>query len=467
MSAAVADFHEVRVEQNVYIKTLGCKVNTYDSHALENQFRQRGYVIVERPEDAGIAIINTCSVTENAAKEARYLLRKFHKSNPAALRVVTGCYAQIDSATLAELDEVDFVVPNEAKELLVSLVDQGLKAPGGLKGKIGKIPLGLEAVRENKQSHFKSSLTLFDRASSEQTRAFIKIQDGCNGFCSYCQIPYARGSSRSVQPTLILDEIKKLVSEGTKEIVFAGIHIGDYGEDLPLYQNSQEPPIADLLRKTLEIDGICRIRISSLEPAEFTPELASLMEQNKSIFCNHFHFPLQSGSDRILKLMNRKYSSSRYRESVEMARAIFPDAFIGCDIIPGFPGETDEEFNETMDFIGSLNLTALHVFPYSKRPNTAAFKMANHIPGEVVKKRAQIMRAWSSQSTAKYYHGFLGHTLQVLWEKEIDKDGRILGKTTNYLNIAAPKTSEIIPGTMGTVRIKGLLGNEKLLGMPI
>lgn len=455
------------IEQTVFIKTLGCKVNTYDSHALENQFKSCGYQVVDEASLAAVTVINTCSVTENAAKEARYYLRKFKKANPESLRVVTGCYAQIDSSSLAELDEVDFIVPNEAKELLVSLVDEGRKRPDRMKGLSTKIPDGLASVKDNRQSHFKSSLTLFDHATSEQTRAFIKIQDGCNGFCSYCQIPYARGASRSVDPELVLREVKRLVSEGTKEIVIAGIHIGDYGEDLSIYSGSKSAPIISLLMRLTEISGLQRIRISSLEPAEFTPELGQLMADFRTIFCDHFHFPLQSGSDRILKLMNRKYDTARYRDSIELARKNFPNAYIGCDIIPGFPGETDSDFNDTLNFIESLNLTSLHVFPYSKRPNTAALRMPNHLPQAVIKERAKILRDWSHKSSKSFYSHYLGKTAEVLWENDLDKDGRRLGKTTNYLNIACPLSVSVGPGTISQVQIKGFLGDEKLLAVPL
>ena len=443
-------------------------MNTYDSHALENQFRRSGYRIVDNPEDAKITVINTCSVTENASKEARYYLRKFHKVNPDSLRVVTGCYAQIDSAKLAELEEVDFVVPNEAKELLVGLVHEGLKTPKKLKQLAHKLPEGVLEVSNNRQSHFKSSLTLFDQATSEQTRAFLKIQDGCNGFCSYCQIPYARGSSRSVSPGLVLEEVQRLIDAGTKEIVFAGIHIGDYGEDLDAYKNTHIPPIVDLIEKTIKIAGTARIRISSLEPAEFSEPLGELMRSHRHVFCDHFHFPLQSGSNRILKLMNRKYDTDRYQESVSRARDIFPNAFIGCDIIPGFPGETDSDFSDTMKFIDQVQLTSLHVFPYSKRPNTAALKMPDHLDPEVIKERSKIMREWSTQSLQKFYSRFLGQTLDVLWENDFDKDGRILGKSSNYLTIASSSSSQgLNPGSISNVAIKSFLGSEKLLGLPL
>ena len=322
-------------------------------------------------------MINSCSVTQNAEKDARYLLRRFKRDNPNSKRIITGCYAQIDSANLAELDEVDFVVPNEAKESLVDIINEREK-DGTLGNSENKLPAGLKAVSGNRQSHFKSSLTLFDKSESSKTRVFVKIQDGCNGFCAYCQIPYARGASRSVQPAKVVEEIKRLSDEGVQEIVFTGIHIGDYGKDLDEYKDYKNPPFVEILHKIISDTNISRIRISSLEPAEFTPDLAALMQENQ-IFCDHLHLPLQSGSDRILKLMNREYNKERYYQSIEMARKIFKNPFLGADVIPGFPGETDADFEETFEFIKKCDLTALHVFPYSKRPNTLAIRMPNHV----------------------------------------------------------------------------------------
>lgn len=450
------------VMKKVFIKTLGCKVNSYDSNALANQFKERGYAITDSQLDSDISIINSCSVTQNAEKDARYLLRRFKRDNPDSKRIITGCYAQIDSANLAELDEVDFVVPNEAKESLVEIIDA--RDADGTFDK--KLPTGLKPVKSNRQSHFKSSLTLFDKSESQaKTRVFMKIQDGCNGFCSYCQIPYARGASRSVDPRKVVKEVKRLSDEGVKEIVFTGIHIGDYGKDLDHFNSHNGLPFVSILKDILKSTSLERIRISSLEPAEFTEDLAEIMQEN-SIFCDHLHFPLQSGSDRILKLMNRQYDKARYFQSIETARRIFKNPFLGCDIIPGFPGETDTDFEETLEFIKKCDLTAVHVFPYSKRPNTAAIRMQNHVPQEVIKERAQILRDYSSERLSNFYKMHIGKEMEVLWESDRDKSGRLLGKTSNYLNVAAPENSFVEKGMITKVAIKGLLGNEKLLGTP-
>ena len=297
----------------------------------------------------------------------------------------------------------------------------------------------MKAVSGNRQSHFKSSLTLFDKSESSKTRVFVKIQDGCNGFCAYCQIPYARGASRSVQPSKVVEEIKRLSDEGVQEIVFTGIHIGDYGKDLDEYQDYKNPPFVEILHKIISDTNISRIRISSLEPAEFTPDLAALMQENQ-IFCDHLHLPLQSGSDRILKLMNREYDKERYYQSIEMARKIFKNPFLGADVIPGFPGETDADFEETFEFIKKCDLTALHVFPYSKRPNTAAIRMPNHVDPKIIKERSQILREYSKEKLSQYYRMHIGKEVEVLWEADKDSSGRLISKTTNYLNVAALKT---------------------------
>ena len=448
---------------SVYVKTLGCKVNTFDSHALENQFKAKGYLLVSEADRADITVVNSCSVTANADKEARYLARRLRRDSPETVLVFTGCYAQTDSARLTAMEEVDFVIPNEAKERLVDLIDasldqrrQGLLPP--------KLPSGVKAVSDNKQSHFKSAVTLFDRADSEQTRAFIKIQDGCNGFCSYCLIPYARGSNRSVLPSPIVDECRRLVDAGVLEIVLTGIHIGDYGRDLPSYAGVSHP-ILHLLSEIMSLPGLVRLRISSLEPGELTPELAALLGQHSGLICDHMHLPLQSGSDRILKLMRRSYDSAGYSAAVQRFRALFPNASIGADVIPGFPSESEEDFAATLDLIKSLDLSYLHVFPYSQRPNTAAKRMPGHLDHSVVKARSSELRRLSTELAASYGRRFIGRTMPVLWEKDVDPKGRRLGHTMNYLSVVAD-ASQVQPGTISEVVLKGFVEQGRLLGRP-
>lgn len=449
---------------NVFIKTLGCKVNSFDGHAIENQLVSKGYKLVSDSKQADVSIINSCSVTSTAEKDARYLLRRFKKENPEGKRIITGCYAQIDSATLSELDSVDIVIPNEAKGNIGDLIADYVEKGSGFEN---KLPVGLKSVSKNKQGHFKSSLALFDKANSNQTRAFIKIQDGCNGFCAYCQIPYARGQSASINGDLVVSEVKRLAKLGTKEIVLAGIHIGDYGDDFDIKTNN-DPEIVSLLDRLVQIDGLARIRISSLEPAEFSLPLAKFMENHKEKFCAHFHLPLQAGCDTVLKRMRRQYDTARYKGSIEQARELFDDCFIGTDIIPGFPQETDEEFEQGYSFIESLDLTALHVFPYSKRPNTAAIKMPGHVEEPVKKARAAKLRELSRTQTSKFYKQSVGKLGTVLWEKTKDSEGRLIGKTSNYLNVVASEklmSTGITPNTMSEVKLVGLVGDQKLLGI--
>ena len=453
--------------EKIYIKTLGCKVNTFDSHALENQFKAKGFALVDSPGEATISLVNTCSVTANADKEARYLARRLRREGPDSLVVMAGCYAQTDSARLAEMSEVDVIVPNESKEELVPFVLEQLEARKRGDA-VQRMPTGTKAVSENKQAHFKSSLTLFDRADSSQTRAFVKIQDGCNGFCTYCLIPYARGASRSVPHEEAFKEIKRLVAAGTKEVVLTGIHIGDYGLDhLPEAERAGAEPFVEFMKRVFDIEGLARVRISSLEPSELSESLIKVLHANRDRFCDHFHLPLQSGHDEILRKMRRTYDTAEYKAAAEMARAYFPGVCLGADVIPGFPGETEEQFAATVAFIQQVGLNYLHVFPYSARPNTAAIRMPGHLDIHVVKQRAQTLRDLSQRLRQAYNSRFIGQTVQVLWEKDTDDQGRPLGTTRNYLSVVASK-AEILatPGSESAYVIKGFVAQgERMLGI--
>ncbi|NRA44765.1 MAG: tRNA (N(6)-L-threonylcarbamoyladenosine(37)-C(2))-methylthiotransferase MtaB [Oligoflexales bacterium] len=444
--------------KSVYVKTLGCKVNTFDSHALENQFKKSGYKLVNQADQADITVINTCSVTSVAEKEARYLLRRFKRENPDSFRVVTGCYAQIDSATIEQMGEVDFIVPNEAKERLVPLVEERLDD----KDQTRKFPQDLKQVKNNRQNHFKSSLTLFDSPKTERTRAFLKIQDGCNGFCSYCQIPYARGASRSVPAKDVLAEAKNLVNSGGGELVLTGIHIGDYGEDVGP-EGKGQALFLKVLDELFSIKGLKRLRISSLEPAELSQGLIEVLAKHADKFCDHFHLPLQSGDNCILRLMNRQYDQDRYFESVRMIREYFPKAQVSADVIPGFPGEGEQAFLETIAFIKKCQLASLHVFPYSKRPNTAAIRMPDHLDVEVIKKRAKELRDLSKQLSKEFAGSFVGQSAEVLWEQFDASSGRWQGKTKNYLPVMSETAFAGAVGQVDEVRLRGFVTEGALL----
>lgn len=447
--------------RRVYVKTLGCKVNNYDSDSLETQFKGQGYQVVHDPKDADISILNTCSVTENADKEARYLLRRFKRENPEALIVATGCYAQTDSQKLLDMTDVDLIFPNEVKEKLVSLSHQELvNREAGKSATTARIPEGVKPVRANRQGHFKTSLNM-TATDTSKTRAFLKIQDGCNGFCSYCLIPFARGASRSVRPEEVKTEVRRLIDSGVKELVFTGIHIGDYGADL-----EGSLTFTQLIAEMMDWDDMIRLRISSLEPAELPEDLLKVLSQRPQLFCDHFHLPLQAGHDRILKAMRRSYTSQQYADTVAMARSYFPKANFGADIIPGFPSESEEEFAHTLEFVESVGLNYLHVFPYSKRPNTTAARMPGHLDQGLVKDRAKQLRQLSDQLKETYNRRFFNETVSVLWEKDVDQQGRRIGHSLNYLDVVAPSSSSVEAGDITLVKIKGFVEQGRVLGLP-
>jgi threonylcarbamoyladenosine tRNA methylthiotransferase MtaB len=355
------------------------------------------------------------------------------------------------------LEDFDFIVPHEVKNDLLTLLENKMN------GTEEKLPSELKAVRENRQSQFKSSVVVFDEAMSDQTRAYLKVQDGCDGFCAYCQIPYARGASRSVAPQQVLQEVRRLITQGVPEIVVTGIHVGDYGRDLT--QAEDNTPFVELMQSILAEKGMKQVRISSLEPSEVSEPLLKVLKDHGTQFCDHFHLPLQSGSDRILKLMRRTYTTSQYEETVSMIRSYFPDVHVSGDVIVGFPQEGEMEFEESKAFISRLNLGSLHVFPYSKRPNTLAEKLPGHVKIEDIKSRVRILRELSSNLYRTYASQFLNRTMSVLWEKQTDSQGRVMGKTRNYLSVCSTRGQSPQAGTISSVTLKGFVDEKTLLGV--
>ena len=449
--------------KKVFIKSLGCKVNSYDGDSLESGFKSLGYSIVDESDNCDIAVLNSCSVTAAADRDSRHLLRRFRRQNPEAMVVATGCYAQTDSKVLADMPEVDWVVPNQKKQDLVDLIHK--RAHGQQEGLDSgtKMPRGLEQVEKNRQGHFKSSLSM-PKVDSSKTRAFLKIQDGCNGFCSYCLIPYARGQSRSVAKSEILAEVRRQIDAGTKEIVFTGIHIGDYGRDLA---SPSKDPFSDLVKEIMDWPDMVRLRISSLEPGELSEGLLKALSQRPDKFCDHFHMPLQSGHDRILKKMRRSYTTQEFADKVAMAKSYFPAAFFATDLIPGFPSETSEEALASEAFVETIGLHEMHIFPYSKRPNTAAIKMADHVDGGTIKERARSLRELSSRLKAAYIKQNIGETKEVLWEGRRTSSGQIIGRSSNYLEVIAASHFEPAAGSLSYVHFKGLHAANQLYGMPV
>jgi threonylcarbamoyladenosine tRNA methylthiotransferase MtaB len=462
---------------NVFIKTMGCKVNHFDSSVLMSQFEDVGMKIVEKDDLADITVVNSCSVTAKADKEALYLARRLKAKNPQSLLVFTGCFAQTDSAALLDLNSIDLVIPNELKHETASRVHALSLLTADERAKFERFPSTAKSVEKNRQSHFKTSHVLFGRSQDKsRTRVFLKVQDGCNGFCTYCLIPYARGASRSVSELEIVEEVQRLESEGVREVVLTGIHVGDYGRDLdlgtkdlsesgyPIERQAFEHPFAGLMSLLFRSTAKMRFRISSLEPSELSQELIEVLYQNRTRFCDHLHLPLQSGNDRILRAMSRTYSKKQYEDSVGLVRKYFPKANIGADVIPGFPGETIEEHAETVEFIKSLQLAYLHVFPYSKRPNTAAGKMPDHVPLDVVAKRAKDLRNLSSQLKLSYSKSQVNREVEVLWQNETYHDGRLIGLSSNYLRVLPRAGKEILKiGDLQSLVLQGVVGEDDLL----
>ena len=394
--------------------TLGCKVNQYESNAMAQKFINAGYKICSINEKPNIVIVNTCTVTNIADRKSRQTLRKIKEENPNSIIVATGCYVQVSKSELDNISEIDLSIGNVEKKDIVSILENFLK--------------NKQSVTNIKDINLQKDYTEFGTITfSEKTRATIKIQDGCNNFCSYCLIPYARGRSRSRERNNIINEVKEIAKKGIKEIVLTGIHIGSYGLD---FQNNYT--LINLLEDLNTIDGIVRIRLGSLEPRiiseEFVKKLASL---NK--ICNHFHLSLQSGCDSTLNRMNRKYNCNEFKLAVKLLRMYFKDVILTTDIIVGFPGETEEEFIETYNFLKEIKFYKMHVFKYSPRKGTIASKMPNQVIGSVKEERSKKLIELSNLYQNEYNKKYKTAPLEVLFE---EKKGNLWsGYTTNYIRV--------------------------------
>ncbi|GIW39720.1 MAG: tRNA (N(6)-L-threonylcarbamoyladenosine(37)-C(2))-methylthiotransferase MtaB [Candidatus Binatia bacterium] len=398
----------------VAIATLGCKVNLYDSATLESRLVAEGHEVVEFGPGADVYVVNSCAVTDRADAESRRLARRARRLAPGSRVVLTGCYAQTDPRGAA-LPEVDFVVGTNRLEDL-------LRAVRGELGSGSKV--FVDDVRTAR-----SVRTLGAGTFCGQTRAFLKIQEGCDLFCSFCIVPFARGRSRSVPPRIVLEELGRLASLGYREVVLTGVHLGGYGKDL-------EPPLdlAALLEAVAEHGPVPRIRLSSLDPPEVTGRLLEVLAA-APCFCPHLHVPIQSGSDSVLRRMRRRYDRSLVAERIRAIRQRLPEASIGTDLIAGFPGESEKDFEETLELVEELPLTYLHVFPYSPRRGTTAAKLPGHLPREVVRDRAARLRELDARKRSSFARSFLGKTLPVLLEPAPDSGGPQEGYSRNYLRV--------------------------------
>jgi len=414
-------------KEKVALTTLGCKVNQYESAALAEDLRKKGFSLVSFRSPADIYIINTCTVTAFSDFQARQLIRRAKRANPQAKIIVTGCYAQVAAADIASLNGVTLVIGNDQKHTIPTLLQKGaINSKGTLPDDISQ-----------QKKFCEMPLTKF----YGQTRAFLKIQDGCNSFCSYCIVPFARGKSRSLPPENILKAVNRFTQNGYREIVLTGIHLGSYGYDLNPTAN-----LTSILRQIMNCRKDVRFRLSSIEPGEITDELLHLFNK-QDILCSHLHIPLQSGDDKILQLMKRNYDSGFYRILIEKISIAFSDLAIGVDVMVGFPGEGDAEFNNTFKLLRDLPVAYLHVFPYSERPETMAQKLYPKVPENIKKERASILRNLSSKKREEFALRFLGKKLDVLVEKVKDKrTGLMKGFSNNYLPVLLENNDSSVGG---------------------
>lgn len=400
--------------------TLGCKVNSFDTAVLWEGLEKKGYSVSDRLEVADLYVINTCTVTNSANSQSRKLIRKVKKLNPNSLVVVTGCYAQVSPDEVSKVDGVDYLVGNGEKDRLLEIIDKENPAKGP-KIEVGDI-FDRASISASKLDGFKG-----------KTRAFLKVQDGCEAFCTYCIIPYARGKSRSLSPENVEAQVRAMAVSGFKEIVLTGIHLGGYGLDLEERTN-----FLSLLKRLDRIDADIRFRISSIEPTEIDDEMLEFLVSSEKV-CRHLHIPLQSGDDATLKRMGRKYDGTYYRSRIEKICSLWDGVAIGIDIMAGFPGEDIASFQRSYDFVKSLPASYLHVFPYSKRDGTPAVKMKGHVEPIELKERCASLRKLGDGMKYAFCRSQIGARLNAL--KIEEKGGYIKTLSDNYIEVMIPSES--------------------------
>ena len=400
----------------VAFKTLGCKLNYSETSSISREFTKKGYLKVPFEESSDIYVINTCSVTQNADKEFKYLVNKVKRKNPDSSVVAIGCYAQLKPKEISNIQGVDLVLGADKKFDILSYINLDKKDNNNI-----------HSCEINSVDFFKNSYSLGDR-----TRSFLKVQDGCDYKCTYCTIPRARGKSRSGKVSELIGNAKYLVSKGVKEIVLTGVNIGDYGI-FDVKTKKRESSFLELISNINLISDLDRVRISSIEPNLLTDEIIQFVYLSNN-FVRHFHIPLQSGSDKILKLMKRRYLRKLYETRVEKIKELMPDCCIGVDVIVGFPGETDDDFIETYNFLKNLDISYLHVFSYSERDNTASLHIKQKVPKKVRAQRSQILRKLSNEKKKFFYLSNLSQSRPVLFESK-NNDGYIYGYTDNYIRV--------------------------------
>jgi len=414
--------------------TLGCKVNQYDTEAMIELFEKEGYKVVDFNDKADVYVINTCTVTGLSDSKSRQMIRRAKRNNEDAIIVAAGCYAQTAPEMVKQLPEVDIIIGTNNRSRIIEYIRNFEKENG-------QISLVDDIMRVREYEDL--GVTTY----KGQTRAFIKIQEGCSQFCSYCIIPYARGPVRSRQPEDVIREVETVAKNGFKEIVLTGIHLASYGKDFDNYG------LLEMICDLHKIDGIERIRLGSLEPTFITLDFLNRVKDLEKV-CPHYHISLQSGCDATLKRMNRKYTTSQYKSVVELLREKIADVAVTTDVMVGFPGETDEEFEATCEFLKDLSLSRMHVFKYSPRKGTPAYKFPNQVEGEVKEERSKKLIKLSRDNEYKFIKSFSGREMGVLFEQEAESDpGFIEGLTSNYIKVRC-KGSKTLLGKILKVRIK-------------
>jgi threonylcarbamoyladenosine tRNA methylthiotransferase MtaB len=408
------------MKRRVSFHTLGCKLNFSESSTLARLFEEGGFERVGVNDAADICVINSCSVTEHADKKCRNIIRKLHRRNPEAIIAVTGCYAQLKPQEIAEIDGVDIVLGNNDKSDLYKRL----------------VELSQRGATEVYSCHCDEITRFFAAFSSgDRTRSFLKVQDGCDYKCAYCTIHYARGSSRNIPIADIVEQARQVAASGLKEIVITGVNTGDFGR-------TTGEKMIDLLRALNDVEGIERYRISSIEPNLITDEIIEFCAASPK-FQHHFHIPLQSGSDHILGLMRRRYTSAKFADRIEKIRSLMPDAFIGIDVITGFPGETEEDFQQTYDLLARLRPAFLHIFPFSERPGTPAVDMPNKVPSYISTQRVARLEELCRELHYEFCAQGVGTEDDVLFESTV-RGGMMFGYTGNYRRVKAPYRKEMI-----------------------
>lgn len=432
------------------LHNLGCKVNAYETEAMQQLLEEAGYEIVPFSEKADVYLINTCTVTNIADRKSRQMLHKARKMNPDAIVVAAGCYAQTDTDKLKNDGAVDLILGNNQKHQIAEVLENYWK----------ERKKELHVIEINRTKEYES---LSISRTAEHVRAYIKVQDGCNQFCTYCIIPYARGRVRSRSTEDILSEVRTLAGRGYQEVVLTGIHLSSYGVD---FEEKDKQDLLSLIRAVHEVSGIKRIRLGSLEPRIITETFMEGIAALPKV-CPHFHLSLQSGCDRTLQRMNRRYSAGEYREKCELIRRYYPSPALTTDVITGFPGETEEEFRESYEFVKSIHFYETHIFKYSRRQGTKAASMEGQLTEAVKARRSEELLELNERRTSEYEKAFIGKKIEILLEEEVELDGKqyLIGHSREYVKTALEKTEGMKVNDLMEAEGVKLMENHILLAL--